>query len=52
VNSKYSVVKVAIQTAMENAVLEAYADGHVDEPEKVRQRMLEARRREQRGLGL
>lgn len=52
VNSKYPVVKYAIQTAMEQAVLEAYADGHRDEPEKVRQRMLEARRKEQRGLGL
>jgi hypothetical protein len=37
---------------MVNAVLEAYADGHADEPEKVRARMLEARRKEQRGLGL
>lgn len=52
VNSKYPAVKFAIQNAMENAVLEAYADGHSDDPEKVRQRMLEARRREQRGLGL
>lgn len=52
VNSKYPAVKFGIQTAMENAVLEAYADGHSDDPEKVRQRMMEARRREQRGLGL
>jgi len=52
VNSKYPVVKLAIQSAMEYAVLEAYADGHSDEPEIVRQRMLEARRKEQRGLGL
>ena len=52
VNSKYPVVKHAIQTAMEQAVLEAYADGHSDEPEKVRQRMLEARQKERRGLGL
>lgn len=52
VKSKYPVVKYAIQTAMEQAVLEAYADGHANDPEKVRERMLEARRREQRGLGL
>lgn len=52
VTSKYPVVKHAIQDAMVNAVLEAYADGHANEPEKVRARMLEARRREQRGLGL
>lgn len=52
VSSKYPAVKYAVQTAMEQAVLEAYADGHSDEPEKVRQRMLEARRKEQRGLGL
>jgi hypothetical protein len=52
VTSKYPVVKHAIQTAMEQAVLEAYADGHSDDPEIVRQRMLEARRKEQRGLGL
>jgi hypothetical protein len=52
VKSKYPVVKHAIQTAMQQAVLEAYADGHSNEPEIVRQRMLEARRKEQRGLGL
>lgn len=52
VKSKYPVVKNAIETAMVQAVLEAYADGHSADPEKVRQRMLEARRKEQRGLGL
>lgn len=52
VTSKYPAVKHAIQTAMEQAVLEAYADGHSNDPEIVRQRMLEARRKEQRGLGL
>jgi hypothetical protein len=52
VNSKYPAVKSAIHDAMQAAVLEAYADGHRDDPEMVRQRMNEARRREQRGLGL
>jgi hypothetical protein len=52
VNSKHPVVVTAIHGAMRHAVLEAYADGHKDEPEKVRQRMNEARMRERRGLGL
>ncbi len=52
VNSKYPVVQTAIQDAMVNAVLEAYADGHQEEPEIVKARMQEARQRERRGLGL
>lgn len=52
VNSKYPVVQAAIQNAMITAVLEAYADGHQEEPEIVKARMQEARRRERRGLGL
>lgn len=52
VNSKYPVVQAAIQNAMSNAVLEAYADGHQDDPEVVKARMQEARSRERRGLGL
>jgi hypothetical protein len=52
VNSKYPVVRNAIQGAMTNAVLEAYADGHEDDPETVKKRMLEARQRERKGLGL
>jgi hypothetical protein len=52
VNSKYPVVQTAIHNVMRDAVLEAYADGHQDDPETVRKRMMEARRKEQRGLGL
>lgn len=52
VNSKYPVVQQAIQGAMEHAVLEAYADGHAENPKIVRARMMEAREREKRGLGL
>lgn len=52
VNSKYPVVQKAISGVMREAVLEAYADGHQDEPEKVKQRMQEARFRERKGLGL
>lgn len=51
VNSKYPVVKNAIYGAMQDAVLEAYADGEKD-PEVIRKRMLEARQRERKGLGL
>lgn len=43
---------LAVRGAMENAVLETYADGHANEPEKVKARMMEARAREKRGLGL
>jgi len=52
VNSNYPVVKEAIQGAMQNAVLESYADGHQDDPETVRKRMQEARQKERKGLGL
>lgn len=52
VNSKYPAVQRAIEGAMQNAVIETYADGHRDEPEVVRARMMEARERERRGLGL
>lgn len=52
VNSKYPVVERAIQGAMESAVFETYADGHEHQPEIVRARMMEARERERRGLGL
>lgn len=51
VNSKYPVVKAEIGSAMSNAVLETYADG-VQDPVIVRSRMLEARERSRRALGL
>jgi hypothetical protein len=50
VNSKYPGVQKAIHGVMQNAVLEAYADGYQDDPEKVKQRMQEARLRERKGL--
>ena len=46
------MVKNAIQGAMQNAVLEAYADGHEKQPDIVKKRMLEARQKERKGLGL
>lgn len=52
VNSKYPVIKEAIYGAMQNAVLEAYADGHEKEPDIVKKRMMEARQKERKGLGL
>ena len=52
VNSKYPVVQHAIQGAMQTAVLEAYGDGYENNPNKVKQRMQEARMRERNGLGL
>lgn len=52
VNSKYPVVQRAIHGAMRDAVLETYADGHAEQPEIVKARMMEARARERRGLGL
>ena len=52
VNSQSRVVKEAITGAMQNAVEEAYADGHGDEPKIVRARMMRARALERRGLGL
>lgn len=52
VNSKYPVVRDAIRGVMEDAVLETYADGHADAPEIVKARMMEARERERKGLGL
>lgn len=51
-NSKYPVVQEAIHDAMQYAVLETYADGHQSEAHIVRARMMEARDRERRGLGL
>lgn len=51
VNSKYAVVRDAIQTAMQDAVLDCYANGD-KAPEIVKPRMMEARARERRGLGL
>ncbi len=52
VNSKYPVVQRAIHGAMRDAVLETYADGHAEQPEIVKARMMEARARERRGLGI
>ena len=52
VNSKYALVKDAIQGAMQNAVVEAYADGNEKQPDIVKKRMLEARQKERKGLGL
>jgi hypothetical protein len=51
VNSKYPVVQRAIHGAMQAAALEAIADGHMNEPVIVKARMMEARAREQKGLG-
>lgn len=42
----------AVRSVMEYAVLETYADGHKDQPHIVKARMMEARAREKRGLGL
>lgn len=51
VNSKYPIVKAEIGGAMVNAVLETYADG-VKDPAIVKGRMLQARGRARRSLGL
>lgn len=51
VTSKYPVVVEAVRGAMEHSVLETYGDGH-REPEIVKPRMMAARQRELRGLGL
>lgn len=51
VRSAYPEVKQAIGGVMRSAVLEAYGDGRRD-PAFVKQRMLEARRRERKALGL
>lgn len=52
VSARSPVVRAAVHDAMVGAVLEAYADGHQDDPQKVRQRMQEARLKERRGLGI
>jgi hypothetical protein len=52
VNSKYEFVQKAISGAMQNAVLEAEGDGKLGDDAHVRRRMMEAREREQRALGL
>jgi len=51
VRSQHPEVGKAIQTVMEHAVLDAYADSRTD-PDFVRQRMMEARKRERKALGL
>jgi len=51
VGSKYPPVATAVRGAMEYAVYDCYANGD-EAPEIVKPRMLEAKTRELRGLGL
>jgi hypothetical protein len=51
VNSRYLEVKLGVRGAMEDAVLDCYANGD-KEPDVVRPQMMAARERELRGLGL
>lgn len=52
VNSKYEFIEKAISGVMSNAVLEAESDGKLRDDEHVKKRMLEARLREQKALGI
>ena len=52
VNSKYEFVERAISGVMRDAVLEAESDGRLKDDAHVKRRMMEAREREQKGLGL
>ena len=51
VRSSYPEVAKAIRGVMEHAVMDAYADGRRD-PDFIRGRMFEARKRERKALGL
>jgi hypothetical protein len=51
-NRRHLETTKAITQVMREAVLEAYADGHKDEPQVVHARMMEKRKTERRALGL
>lgn len=51
VNSKYEIVRSSIRGRMEDAVNDCYANGDTN-PTIVKAQMMEARKREQRALGL
>jgi hypothetical protein len=52
VKSKWEEVRLGIQSAMNNAVLEAEGDGKLGDSPHVKRRMSEARERERKALGL
>lgn len=44
-----TVFNLAVQKVMSDAVLETYADGHIDNPQKIKARILEMRARFKKG---
>lgn len=52
VNSKYPEIQRAIHAVMRNVVLDAFADDPNPDPDALRKRMLEARAKEQKALGV
>ena len=51
-NSKYPAIQQAIHGVMRNVALDAYADDPNPDPDALRKRMLEARAKEQKALGI